>query len=78
MKNESVTFSSVEFFRPIYDEIQSEMTNWQGRVAKESNLGENSEILENAHKEVLLEIEELSDFCMTCKPPKKKKSKKQH
>lgn len=67
------TFSNVTFFQPLYDEIQSQLTERHTRAAKETDLGRNKEKLNALHQEVLKEIEALADFCKTCKPPKKKK-----
>lgn len=67
------TFSNVTFFQPLYDEIQSQLTERHARAAKETDLGRNREKLNALHQEVLKEIETLADFCKTCKPPKKKK-----
>ncbi len=66
-------FSDVNFFRPIYDEIQLEFTERHTVAGRVTDLGRNTGKLKEFHQEVLQEIEQLQDFCKTCKPPKKKK-----
>jgi hypothetical protein len=69
------TFSDVSFFQPIYEKLQDEMSVENSRVLNESQFGSNSDILKSEHESVRIRILELSDFCMECKPPKKKKSR---
>lgn len=69
---EKSTFSGVQFFRPIYDEIQKEFSERLTNASKETDLGRNSEKLNVLHQEVNNEIEALSDFCKECKPKRKK------
>lgn len=70
---EKGAFSDVNFFRPIYDEIQREFTERHTLAGRTTDLGRDREKLKQLHQEVLSEIEQLVDFCKTCKPPKKKK-----
>ncbi|MCG2611726.1 hypothetical protein LZZ90_09435 [Flavobacterium sp. SM15] len=69
---EKSTFSSVQFFKPIYDELQKEFSQRLTNASKETELGSKSEKLNLLHQEVNNEIEDLSDFCKECKPRKKK------
>ncbi len=70
---EKGAFSEASFFRPLYDKIQQEFTERHTIAGQESDLGRNKEKLNELHQAVLKEIEQLSDFCKLCKPPKKKK-----
>lgn len=67
-------FTNPAFLEPIYNEIQIELNDRHAEAADQTNLGNNSEILEELHQEVLKEIAGLSDFCKECKPPKVKKN----
>ena len=66
-------FSDVRFFQPIYEKLQDEMSAENSRVLNETHFGSNSDILKSEHESVRIQILALSDFCMECKPPKKKK-----
>ncbi|SFB59933.1 hypothetical protein [Algoriphagus aquimarinus] len=66
-------FSDVSFFQPIYEKLQDEMSSENSRVLNETHFGSNSDILKSEHESVRIQILELGDFCMECKPPKKKK-----
>jgi hypothetical protein len=66
-------FSDVNFFRPVYDEIQKEFVTRYTMAGKMTNIGRENERLTSLHAQVLDEIEQLADFCKSCKPPKKKK-----
>jgi hypothetical protein len=65
-------FSDSNFFQPLYEENQRELTNRHQAAAKASDVGRNKEILDGLHKDVLAELNLLSDFCKSCKPNKKK------
>ena len=67
------TFSNVSFYQPIFEELHQELNAENARVMKLTDLGRNEDALNNEHKIILNKIEELSDFCKICKPPKKKK-----
>jgi hypothetical protein len=71
--DEKGAFSDATFFKPLFDENQKELNNRHALAGKECDLGRNKEILEKLHQQVLNEVEQLSDFCKECKPPKKKK-----
>ena len=66
-------FSTANFFRPVYDEIQKEYIERHTTAAKETDIGRNSEKLSVLQSIVLAELEQLAEFCKTCKPIKKKK-----
>ncbi len=70
---EKGAFSDAAFFKPLFDENQDELAERHTIAGRESDIGRNKEILIELHQEVLKEIEQLSDFCKDCKPPKKKK-----
>ena len=69
---EKGAFSDVNFFRPIYNEIQKEYVERHSQAEKITDLGRNKEKLQELHQEVLNEIQLLADFCKMCKPPKRK------
>ena len=66
------TFSDISFLQPLYDVIQKDYVEEHGEASKKTNLGQKKDILIKLNDAVLLRIQELSDFCKTCKPPKKK------
>jgi len=66
------TFSDISFLQPLYDAIQKEYVEEHGEASKNTNLGQKKDILIKLNDDVLIRIQELSDFCKTCKPPKKK------
>ena len=66
------TFSDISFLQPLYDAIQKEYVEEHGEASKKTNLGQQKDILIKLNDDVLIRIQELSDFCKTCKPPKKK------
>ena len=66
-------FSDMGFYKPIYDEIQTEFTERHTNASVQTDLGKNGEKLKELHEAVLVEIGQLSDFCKYCKPPKKRK-----
>jgi hypothetical protein len=70
---EKGAFSNVNFFRPIYDEIQREFNERQTIAMKATDLGRDNEKLRQIHQDVIKEIAQLANFCKTCKPPKKKR-----
>ncbi|MFT6865801.1 MAG: hypothetical protein ACJA08_000626 [Cyclobacteriaceae bacterium] len=67
------TFSNTNFFKPLYDEIITEQSNRHNELAKSTDLGKNVDVLIIEREKILQEIAELSDYCKTCKPPKKQK-----
>ena len=72
MFEEKKGFSGVNFFRPIYDEIQKEYVTKRTLASQLTDLGRNREILNELHNEVLREIEMLADFCKMCNPKRRK------
>ncbi|SEG06610.1 hypothetical protein [Flavobacterium urumqiense] len=66
------TFSDISFLQPLYDVIQKEYVEEHGEASKKTNLGQKKDILKKLNDDVLIRIQELSDFCKTCKPLKKK------
>ncbi len=71
---EKGAFSDVNFFKPVYDDIQREFSQRHTQAGKSCDVGRDRERLKELNLEVLKEIQELADFCKTCKPPKKKKA----
>ncbi|QSE99104.1 hypothetical protein [Fulvivirga lutea] len=72
---EKGAFSSSDFFLPIFEKYQKELTSENARVSKLTELGKKSELLKSERQRVLKEIEILSDYCKSCKPPKSKKKR---
>ena len=70
------TFSSISFFQPIYDKLQTEMNAINARMLKQTGLGKDEVLLREEHEKVLLQIESLSGYCKDCKLPKRRKKKK--
>ena len=73
MYEQKGAFSNVSFYLPIFEELHQELNTENARVLKLTDLGRNEDILKEEHLKVLKNIEELSNFCKTCKPPKKRK-----
>jgi len=72
---EKGTFSDISYVQPLFDNIRKEYNDRITKAGKATDLGKKTEELKKLHEEVLKEIDELSDFCKTCKPKKKKKKK---
>lgn len=70
---EKGAFSNVSFITPIYDEVQEELAERHTLAGRLTDIGRNKEQLKSLHEQVLAEIQQLADFCKTCKPPKKRK-----
>jgi hypothetical protein len=66
-------FSDISFLQPLYDAIQKEYVEEHDIASNKSNLGQNEKMIKELDSDVLKRIQELSDFCKNCKPPKKKK-----
>jgi len=73
LMEEKGTFSDVTFFKPVYEDIQQQFSERRTIALKITDLGRNKEQLMELHTQVLSEIEQLADFCKTCKASKKKK-----
>lgn len=69
---EKGTFSDSKLFQPIFNELQEEMNTVSAQVFKVTDFGKDTELLLKEHNKVIDEINALSDFCMTCKPKKKR------
>tara|TARA_R110000868_G_scaffold98253_4_gene270334 strand:+ start:9913 stop:10500 length:588 start_codon:yes stop_codon:yes gene_type:complete len=67
------TFSDISFLQPLYDAIQKEYIEEHDTASNKSNLGQNEKMIIELDADVLNRIQELSNFCKNCKPPKKKK-----
>jgi hypothetical protein len=67
--------SDLSLFRKIFQEVQKEYVDRYGEMSKETEMGMKEEKLIVAHTILLSEIEDIKDFCKTCKPTKKKKRK---
>lgn len=68
---EKSTFSNPNYIKPLYDEITNELANRSLTAFKETELGKKRDKLAVLHNQVKIEIEELSSFCISCKPKKK-------
>jgi len=75
MYEEKGAFSNPNFFQPIFTALQEEMNAENARVLKATNLGREEALLRYEHQQVIAQISALSDFCLECKPPRKKKGK---
>lgn len=73
MYEEKGPFSKVDFYQPIFEEINNELGTEHARVLKLTDLGREESILRAEHQKVREQIIELSDFCKGCKLPKKRK-----
>lgn len=73
MYEEKETFSSADFYQPIFEEINNELSAEHARVLKLTDLGREEGILKLEHQKVKGQIQVLSDFCKSCKPPKRRK-----
>lgn len=69
---EKGAFSDLSFFKPVYDNIQTELSERRALAGTMTNYGQNRMHLAELHQEVLREIDTLPDFCKTCKPVKRK------
>jgi hypothetical protein len=67
-------FSNSDFFHEYYNEIQGEYVERYSNASITTDLGRNHEKLSELQKKVLDEIQELSEYCKTCKPKKRKKN----
>jgi hypothetical protein len=68
-------FSNFNFYEPIFKKLQEEMNAQNARIIKKTDLGLKKDLLKAEHMKVLDQINSLSDYCFSCKPPKKKKRK---
>ncbi|PLX01511.1 MAG: hypothetical protein C0595_14465 [Marinilabiliales bacterium] len=68
-------FSSYDFFREYFEEVQNEYVQRYTQTGKETDLGRDKGKLTELHNKVMEEIHELSEYCKTCKPAKKKRKK---
>lgn len=75
MYEQKGAFSDFSFFKPIFEELQGQMNAESARVLKATDFGREEEHLTQEHQKVISQIEQLSDFCLACKPPKKRKKK---
>lgn len=66
------TFSDPSFFKPLLDKNVNELNDRYARVVKDTSFGRKADNLTQLHQVVKQEIEQLADFCKTCKPFKKK------
>lgn len=69
-------FSNSAFFEEYYHELHSEYSARFSNAGNLSDMGRKHEVLDQLHKEVMNEIEQLSEFCKNCKPLKKKGNRK--
>lgn len=67
--------SDAGLFTPIFQALQTEVNAEYARVMKATELGFEAELLAQEHAEVLRQLAELSDFCFSCKLPKKNNRK---
>ena len=72
---EKGAFSRLDFFQPIYNEIQQEIGLRASQVAAQTQYGKERAQLALLHQELRAELAALSDFCKECKPARKKKDR---
>lgn len=65
--------SDVNFFQEAYKGIEQEYNERVAEFGKLTNVGQADIRIEEAQVQVLKEIDELSEFCKSCKPKRKKK-----
>jgi hypothetical protein len=65
--------SNVNFFQPIFDKVNDEFAKRVSDAASLTDLGRNRNRLSDLHAQVKSEINELSEFCQSCKRPNRKK-----
>jgi 16S rRNA G966 N2-methylase RsmD len=65
-------FSDPNFYKKLYDQVQTEMALRNSQLAQDTNMGMAELRLKEQHEKILAEIKELSEFCKECKPKKKK------
>jgi hypothetical protein len=70
---EKASYSNINFFKQIFEDIQKELTDRRTNAGNETELGRDKKRLKQLHSEVLKEMEALPTFCKTCDPSKKKK-----
>ncbi len=75
LHEEKGAFSNSDFFQPVYEEIHEAYVEELTESRNQTKIGRNQEELKKLHSEVLEELQLLSDYCFSCKPPKKKKKK---
>lgn len=68
-------FSSRNFFQPLFDNIQKQITERRSKDFQKCEMGNKPEVLAIMQQELNAEIASLSDYCKECKPPKKKKQR---
>ena len=66
------TFSDISFLKPLYENIEKDFITENGVASKETNLGQEEGKLAILNAKVLTSIEELADFCKSCKPQKRR------
>lgn len=67
------TFSKANFFESYFNKMIQERNALSGKIYKDSDFGNNIEMVETEHQKILDKIEVLADFCRECKPPKRAK-----
>lgn len=72
---EKGAFADPSIFHSLYDEVHQAYSERRTMAAKHANMGINKEVLKKLHQEAAIEINQLEDFCKSCKPPKKAKEK---
>lgn len=68
-------FSEPDFYQKLYEKVYAEFTMRNSQIVQNTNMGMAEIRLKENHDQVLIEIDELADFCKTCKPKKRKVGK---
>jgi len=70
---EKNAFSNFSFFQPVFQQMQQEFSERRTEAINITQFGKDDFKLYGLHKEVLDEINALSEYCKECKPKKRKK-----
>ena len=73
LHEEKHKYSNINFFKAIFEKIQTELNERRNTVGQETQLGRDKKKLRTLHNEVLKEIDALSNYCKDCDISKKKK-----
>lgn len=69
---EKDVLSEGNFYQSIYNDIKKEHVERHTTAGQLTNLGMTKEKLQELHQQIRDEIQQLADYCKTCKPIKKK------
>ena len=67
------TFSDASFFQPYFQKLQAELNAESSRITDATQMGQDREVLAAEHQKIREALELLSDYCKSCKPPRRKR-----